>query len=132
MYDLLDMNNYLISILPDIGVSIRRYINKCEKQKNTDEQEDEFDLDLESANYEEASFLSENSNDEDEQQTQQGQSNEKENTDETLDTQQKQYNHKEPPRSFESFSKGLFPINFYFCVEYWFTNESIVDKALIR
>lgn len=25
MYDLIDMNNYLISMLPDIGVSIRRY-----------------------------------------------------------------------------------------------------------
>ena len=28
MYDLLDMNTYLISLLPDIGASIRRYINR--------------------------------------------------------------------------------------------------------
>ncbi|CAF0850529.1 unnamed protein product [Brachionus calyciflorus] len=33
MYDLLDMNNHLISLIPEIGVSIRRYINKCEKAR---------------------------------------------------------------------------------------------------
>lgn len=41
MYDLLDMNNYLISLLPDIGVSIRRYINRCEKAKQEEENEDD-------------------------------------------------------------------------------------------
>ena len=47
MYDLLDMNSYLISLLPDIGVSIRRYINRCEKAKEqaqleADEEEETF------------------------------------------------------------------------------------------
>lgn len=47
MYDLLDMNSYLISLLPDIGVSIRRYINRCEKAKeqaqlDAEEEEDTF------------------------------------------------------------------------------------------
>ncbi len=47
MYDMLDMNSYLISLLPDIGVSIRRYINRCEKAKEqaqleADEEEDTF------------------------------------------------------------------------------------------
>jgi hypothetical protein len=47
MYDLIEMNNYLTSLLPDIGVSIRRYINRCEKQKKQaelDEQEQEEDF----------------------------------------------------------------------------------------
>jgi hypothetical protein len=122
MYDLLDMNNYLISILPDIGVSIRRYINKCEKQKNTDEQEEDFDLDFDNANNEEASFLSENSNDNDDGNEQAHASgllsNEKENTEDGLDAKQQQaYNHKEPPRSFESFSKG-FQTNFLAVFEF--------------
>ncbi len=45
MYDLLDMNNYLISLLPDIGVSIRRFINRCEKAREQEklEQEEEDD-----------------------------------------------------------------------------------------
>jgi hypothetical protein len=43
MYDLLDMNGYLISLLPDIGVSIRRYINKCEKAKQEEQEEQEED-----------------------------------------------------------------------------------------
>ena len=58
MYDLLDMNSYLISLLPDIGVSIRRYINRCEKareqaQLELEEEEDTF----------QAQWHSENSND---------------------------------------------------------------------
>jgi hypothetical protein len=43
MYDLLDMNNYLISLLPDIGVSIRRYINRCEKAREQEQFEEEED-----------------------------------------------------------------------------------------
>lgn len=44
---MLDMNSYLISLLPDIGVSIRRYINRCEKAKeqaqlDAEEEEDTF------------------------------------------------------------------------------------------
>ena len=42
MYDLLDMNSYLISLLPDIGVSIRRYINRCEKAKEQEFEDDEY------------------------------------------------------------------------------------------
>jgi len=47
MYDLLDMNTYLISLLPDVGVSIRRYIRRCEKAKeqaqiDADEEEETF------------------------------------------------------------------------------------------
>jgi len=41
MYDLLDMNSYLISLLPDIGVSIRRYINRCERARDQEKFEDE-------------------------------------------------------------------------------------------
>ncbi|RNA42837.1 serine threonine kinase with TRP [Brachionus plicatilis] len=41
MYDLLDMNNHLISLIPEIGVSIRRYINKCERAREVDADEDE-------------------------------------------------------------------------------------------
>ena len=41
MYDLLDMNSYLISLLPDIGVSIRRYINRCEKAREQEQLEEE-------------------------------------------------------------------------------------------
>ena len=37
MFDLVDMNNHLISLLPDIGVSIRRYINKCEKAREEED-----------------------------------------------------------------------------------------------
>lgn len=43
MYDLIDMNNYLISLLPDIGVSMRRYINKCERLKQQELNENEND-----------------------------------------------------------------------------------------
>lgn len=53
MYDLLDMNSYLVSLLPDIGVSIRRYINRCEKARDEEQLEDE--------DY--AGWQSENSND---------------------------------------------------------------------
>jgi hypothetical protein len=53
MYDLLDMNNYLVSLLPDIGVSIRRYINRCEKARDEEQLEDD--------DY--AGWQSENSND---------------------------------------------------------------------
>lgn len=42
MYDLLDMNSYLISLLPDIGVSIRRYINRCEKARQEEEEEEDY------------------------------------------------------------------------------------------
>ncbi len=53
MYDLLDMNSYLISLLPDIGVSIRRYINRCEKAREQEQfEEDDY-----------AGWQSENSND---------------------------------------------------------------------
>jgi hypothetical protein len=41
MYDLLEMNSYLISLLPDIGVSIRRFINRCEKAKEQEHIDDE-------------------------------------------------------------------------------------------
>lgn len=54
-YDLLDMNSYLISLLPDIGVSIRRYINRCEKAKeqaqlDAEEEEDTFQAQWDEAN----------------------------------------------------------------------------------
>ena len=42
MYDLLDMNNHLVSLIPEIGVSIRRYINKCERARETNHDEEEF------------------------------------------------------------------------------------------
>ena len=54
MYDLLDMNSYLISLLPDIGVSIRRYINRCEKARQQEQAEEDADY---------AGWQSENSND---------------------------------------------------------------------
>jgi len=57
MYDLLDMNGYLISLLPDIGVSIRRYINKCEKAKQEEQDEQEEDDEY-------AAWQSENSDEE--------------------------------------------------------------------
>ena len=41
MYDLVDMNNYLTGLLPDIGVSIRRYINKCERQRKQELEDEE-------------------------------------------------------------------------------------------
>ncbi len=45
MYDLIEMNNYLISLLPDIGISIRRCINRCEKAREEEKLEDEDDED---------------------------------------------------------------------------------------
>ncbi len=50
MYDLLDMNTYLISLLPDIGVSIRRYINRCEKAR-LEQQQLELDEEEDSHNF---------------------------------------------------------------------------------
>lgn len=41
MYDLIDMNTHLVNMLPDIGVSIRRYINRCEKARNEEEDDDD-------------------------------------------------------------------------------------------
>lgn len=52
MYDLLDMNSHLISLLPDIGISIRRYINRCEKAREQEKDEEEY-----------TAWFSENSND---------------------------------------------------------------------
>ena len=56
MYDLLDMNSYLISLLPDIGVSIRRYINRCEKAREQEQLEEDED-------YQQQWYSEENSND---------------------------------------------------------------------
>lgn len=58
MYDLLDMNNYLISLLPDIGISMRRYINRCEKARQEAEEEQ-----LEEEDAYAAGWNSDNSND---------------------------------------------------------------------
>lgn len=59
MYDLLDMNSYLISLLPDIGVSIRRYINRCEKAREQEQLEEEE----EDAEYQQTWYSEENSTD---------------------------------------------------------------------
>jgi len=93
MYDLLDMNSYLISLLPDIGVSIRRYINRCEKAKEqaqleADEEDDTFQNQWE-----------ENSNDS--------------NVNETSHDEVMMHRYSKETRSYESFSMGVDSLNRY-------------------
>jgi hypothetical protein len=123
MYDLLDMNNYLIGLLPDIGVSIRRFINKCEKSREED-YDDEYawnlsdeDSDIEGG-VEGNGDLGEDTNE-----------NQKENN---TDLQISYSNEK--PRSYESFSKGVDSLNRYLLkrVEEEESLDELVKERIIK
>ena len=131
MYDIIDTNNYLIGLLPDIGVSIRRYINKCEKAKQLEEEEEDLEnnmIDDYAAGINDDSDLSNSSllNNED------GNNNNAEKIisstledDGTLPYTQA---HKDSPRSYESFSKGIDCLNRYLLKRV--ENEESLDELV--
>ena len=136
MYDILEMNNYLIGLLPDIGVSIRRYINKCEKAKHLEDDDiennaisiDDFtglnnDSDLSNSslinNDENFSEINDNN-------TNFSKSNNVSNdvANEVPYTQ----THKDLPRAYESFSKGVDSLNRYLLKRV--ENEESLDELV--
>lgn len=147
MYELIEMNNYLISLLPDIGVSIRRYINRCEKAKAQEQQEEEDYV----------NWHSENSNDSTNETTsQQQQSNKTDDliniptfkefvnrmeSGETLldestvdEPTSSSGDKREPSRTYESFSKGIDSLNRYLLkrVEDEQTVDELVKERIIK
>jgi hypothetical protein len=113
MYDIVDTNNYLIGLLPDIGVSIRRYINKCEKAKQLEEEEEELENNMiddaftgllnEDSDLSNSSLINNNNEDEESK-------NDDDNRDDNLSYT---LTHRDAPRSYESFSKGIDSLNRY-------------------
>ena len=119
MYDLLDMNSYLISLLPDIGVSIRRYINRCEKAKLEEQQEEEED-DNQSINSENSNDSLDMNNENDEEEKDKS----SENHAGTSST-----NH-----TYESFSQGIDQLNRYLLkrVEQEESLDELVKERIIK
>lgn len=131
MYDLLDMNNYLIGLLPDIGVSIRRFINKCEKSREEDyEDEYAWNLSDEDSDIDTATTNTNNG--------------ELGVDDHTLNENQKENNtqvsyslssfNSDKPRSYESFSKGVDSLNRYLLkrVEEEESLDELVKERIIK
>jgi hypothetical protein len=119
MYDLLDMNSYLVSLLPDIGVSIRRYINRCEKAKLEEQQEEEDD-DNQSINSENSNDSLDINNENDEE--------EKDKSNDNL-AGTSSTNH-----TYESFSQGVDQLNRYLLkrVEQEESLDELVKERIIK
>jgi hypothetical protein len=119
MYDLLDMNSYLISLLPDIGVSIRRYINRCEKAKLEEQQEEEDD--------DNQSINSDNSNDSLDMNNENDEDDKEKSSDNPAGTSST--NH-----TYESFSQGIDQLNRYLLkrVEQEESLDELVKERIIK
>lgn len=151
MYDLLDMNSYLISLLPDIGVSIRRYINRCEKAKEqaqleADEEEDTFqaqweensnDSNMNDTNHDSADitiptfkeFVAIHGDDDDPELSLKRKRNEDEGDDTTLPAK-----FSKEGRAYDSFSMGVDSLNRYLLkrVEDEETLDELVKERIIK
>lgn len=158
MYDLLDMNNYLIGLLPDIGVSIRRFINKCEKAREMEQIDDEAadylfwnnesDEDNEEVEGAAGAVAPDDDNEDDFDEKADGAEeasndkaacfNEKENNETGASTSAPpmmlNIYHNKPPRSFESFSKGVDSLNRYLMkrVEDEESLDELVKERIIK
>lgn len=134
MYDILDMNNYLIGLLPDIGVSIRRYINKCEKSK----QEEEFENELNEGDGDDLG-LNVDSDDSEGGDDAGGETTIDITSTATAaaandDSLPYTQSNKDQPRSYESFSKGVDSLNRYLLkrVENELSLDELVKERIIK